>query len=93
MTVAISDKPRWTIEDSEELYRITEWGVPYFSINTAGHVIVSPQGDRGGSLDLHQLVEALQKRNLDLPIIIRFSDILEDRLDRLNSAFAKAVSL
>jgi len=92
MTVAISDQPRWTIEDSEELYRINEWGVPYFSINTAGHVIVSPQGDRGGSLDLHQLVEALQKRNLDLPIIIRFSDILEDRLDRLNSAFAKAVS-
>ena len=93
MTIAPTEiKSRWTIEDSEELYRINEWGVPYFSINTAGHVMVSPQGDRGGSLDLHLLIEALRKRNLELPIIIRFSDILEDRLDRLNSAFSKAVS-
>jgi arginine decarboxylase len=91
-TSPIEVKSRWTIEDSENLYRINEWGVPYFSINTAGNVIVSPQGDRGGSLDLHKLVESLQKRNLELPIIIRFSDILEDRLDRLNSAFSKAVS-
>lgn len=84
--------PHWTIEDSEELYRINEWGAPYFSINTDGHVTVSPQGDRGGSLDLHQLVSALEKRNLSLPIVIRFSDILEDRLDRLNSAFKRAIT-
>lgn len=90
--IATTTEHRWTIEDSEELYRINDWGTPYFSINTAGNVIVSPQGDRGGSLDLCQLIEALQKRNLELPIIIRFSDILEDRLDRLNSAFSKAVS-
>jgi len=44
---------RWTIEKSEELYRIQGWGEPYFSINAAGHVTVSPQGDRGGSLDLY----------------------------------------
>ncbi|HIB67776.1 MAG TPA: biosynthetic arginine decarboxylase [Phycisphaerales bacterium] len=82
----------WTIEDSEELYRVNEWGTPYFSINTDGHVTVSPMGDRGGSLDLHELVAALELRNLALPIIIRFPDILEDRLDRLNSAFAQAIS-
>lgn len=91
-TASVSAEARWTIEDSEDLYRINEWGGPYFSINTVGHVIVSPQGDRGGSLDLHELVDALQQRNLDLPILIRFSDILEDRLDRLNSAFSKAIS-
>ena len=38
----------WTIEDSEHLYRIQGWGEPYFSIDTAGHVTVAPQGDRGG---------------------------------------------
>ena len=83
---------RWTIEDSEELYRITGWGEPYFSINAAGHITVSPQGDRGGSLDLFELVNALQKRNLNLPLLIRFSDILEDRIERLNAAFAKAIA-
>jgi arginine decarboxylase len=82
----------WTIEDSEELYRITGWGEPYFSINAAGHVTVSPQGDRGGSLDLFELVNALKQRNLNLPLLIRFSDILEDRIERLHAAFAKAIA-
>jgi len=88
---ATSPKP-WTIEDSEELYRILGWGEPYFSINEAGHVTVSPKGDRGGSLDLFDLVNALKQRNLGLPLLIRFSDILEDRIERLNAAFAKAIA-
>ncbi|MBD0334939.1 MAG: biosynthetic arginine decarboxylase [Cyanobacteria bacterium Co-bin13] len=83
---------KWTIENSEELYRIQGWGDPYFSINAAGHVTVSPQADRGGSLDLFKLVESLKQRNLSLPILIRFSDILEDRIERLNACFAKAIA-
>jgi arginine decarboxylase len=82
----------WTIEDSEELYRIQGWGDPYFSINAAGHVTVSPKGDRGGSLDLFELVNALKQRNLGLPLLIRFSDILEDRIERINAAFARAIA-
>ncbi len=86
------NKPVWTIEDSEKLYRIPGWGEPYFSINAAGHVTVSPKGDRGGSLDLLELVESLRQRNLGLPLLIRFSDILEDRIERLNACFAKAIA-
>ena len=82
----------WTIEDSEELYRIEYWGDPYFSINAAGHVTVSPQGDRGGALDLYELITSLKQRNLELPLLIRFSDILEDRLERLTSAFSRAIT-
>ena len=82
----------WKIEDSEALYRIQGWGEPYFSINAAGHVTVSPKGDRGGLLDLFELVNALKQRNLGLPILIRFSDILEDRIERLNACFAKAIA-
>ncbi|MBE9008981.1 biosynthetic arginine decarboxylase [Pseudanabaenaceae cyanobacterium LEGE 13415] len=82
----------WTIEDSEELYRIQGWGDPYFSINAAGHVTVSPKGNRGGSLDLFDLVNALKQRNLGLPLLIRFSDILEDRIERINAAFSKAIA-
>ncbi|MFM7405153.1 MAG: biosynthetic arginine decarboxylase [Cuspidothrix sp.] len=82
----------WKIENSEDLYRIEGWGKPYFSINAAGHVTVSPKGERGGSLDLFELVNALEQRNLGLPMLIRFSDILEDRIERLNACFAKAIA-
>jgi arginine decarboxylase len=82
----------WKIEDSEALYRIQGWGEPYFSINAAGHITVSPKGDRGGSLDLFELVNALKQRNLGLPMLIRFSDILEDRIERLNACFNKAIA-
>nr|WP_227517345.1 biosynthetic arginine decarboxylase [Thermostichus lividus] len=82
----------WSIEASEQLYRIQGWGEPYFSINAAGHITVSPKGDRGGSLDLYELVQALQQRNIGLPILLRFSDILEDRIERLNACFARAIA-
>ncbi|MGL5060398.1 MAG: biosynthetic arginine decarboxylase [Microcoleus sp.] len=91
-TAAEKPKKPWTIEDSEKLYRIQGWGEPYFSINAAGHVTVSPKGDRGGSLDLYELVESLKQRNLALPLLVRFSDILEDRIERLNSCFARAIA-
>ncbi len=87
-----AQKEAWKIEDSEQQYRIKGWGEPYFSINAAGHVTVSPQGDRGGSLDLFDLVSSLQQRNLALPLLIRFSDILEHRIERLNACFAKAIA-
>ncbi|RUT00532.1 biosynthetic arginine decarboxylase [Dulcicalothrix desertica PCC 7102] len=94
LTSSTPNTPRrhWTIEDSEDLYRIDGWGQPYFSINAAGHITVSPKGDRGGSLDLYDLVNALKQRNLGLPLLIRFSDILEDRIERLNACFAKAIA-
>ena len=82
----------WSIEQSEELYRINGWGDPYFSINAVGHITVAPQGLRGGSLDLYDLVNGLKQRNLELPLLIRFSDILEDRIERLNACFAKAIA-
>jgi len=88
----MSEQQGWTIEDSEELYRISGWGDPYFSINQGGRLTVSPQGDRGGALDLYELVQSLQQRNLNLPLLIRFPDILQDRIDRLHSAFAKAIA-
>jgi arginine decarboxylase len=93
LSLAKTNLPRsWKIEDSEALYRIEGWGQPYFSINAAGHVTVSPKADRGGSLDLFELVSALKQRNLGLPLLIRFSDILEDRIERLNACFAKAIA-
>jgi arginine decarboxylase len=82
----------WTAADGAALYGIDRWGEPYFSVSSRGHVTVQPRGERGGSLDLVELVRGLQDRNLSLPLIIRFDDILEDRLERLHAAFERAIA-
>ncbi|MCT0200093.1 biosynthetic arginine decarboxylase [Synechococcus sp. CS-1325] len=82
----------WSVADSTRLYGLEGWGEPYFSANGRGHVMVQPRGDRGGSLDLVDLVEGLQSRDLSLPLLIRFDDILEDRLERLHAAFERAIA-
>ena len=82
----------WTSADSAALYGIDRWGDPYFSVGARGHVIVQPRGERGGSLDLVDLVQELQGRDLSLPLLIRFDDILEDRLERLHAAFERAIT-
>jgi arginine decarboxylase len=82
----------WTAADSAALYGLDRWGDPYFSVNARGHVCVQPQGERGGSLDLVELVQGLEGRNLGLPLLIRFDDILEDRLERLHGAFERAIA-
>lgn len=92
-SLTIEEQKSWTIEDSEELYSIKGWGEPYFSINAAGNVTVSPQGtSRGSSLDLYELIEALKQRQIQLPILIRFPDILADRLERLSACMDRAIA-
>ena len=82
----------WTAADGAALYGIDRWGEPYFSVNDRGHVMVQPRAERGGSLDLVELVRELQGRDLSLPLLIRFDDILEDRLERLHAAFDRAIA-
>ncbi len=82
----------WTAADGAALYGLDRWGDPYFSVSGRGHVMVQPRGDRGGSLDLVELVGELQGRDLSLPLLIRFDDILEDRLERLHAAFERAIA-
>ena len=92
MVLAETDRS-WPVARSAELYGLDRWGDPYFSINSRGHVVVQPRGDRGGSLDLVDLVKGLAARDLNPPVLIRFDDILEDRLERLHAAFDRAISL
>ena len=62
-SAANTKEEQWDIKKSSELYGINRWGNPYFSINMRGHVSVEPRGERGGSLDLVELVDGLQHRN------------------------------
>ena len=84
--------PGWTIQKSAELYQIRGWGEPYFGISEKGTVEVSPDPERPTrKIDLHELVQDLEARGLDLPLLIRFSDVLQDRIRRLNQCFGKAI--
>lgn len=82
----------WTVADSAALYRVTGWGEPYFSISENGELVVTPRGEGGPSISLFKLVQDLQRRGLTMPLLIRFSDILADRIERLNEAFAEAIA-
>ena len=90
--VSTAAKRSWSVAQSADLYGVERWGEPYFSINAKGHIVVQPRGDRGGSLDLVELLEGLKARDVHTPLLIRFDDILEDRLERLHAAFEKAIA-
>ena len=80
---------KWRIVDSEELYNITGWGTSYFSINDAGHVVVTPRRD-GVTVDLKELVDELQLRDVASPMLLRFPDILDNRIEKMSSCFKQA---
>jgi arginine decarboxylase len=82
----------WGIEDSLDLYHVRAWGKGYFSINDAGHVVVRPDTTAGREIDLYEVVEGLEARDLSTPVVVRFSDILAHRLRRLHDAFASAIA-
>jgi arginine decarboxylase len=83
---------RWTTQRSAELYQIKGWGQPYFRINAKGRVEVAPDPTRpDASVDLYELTHDLEARGLDLPLLIRFSDVLEDRIRKLNQCFERAI--
>ena len=90
--VPIANSGTWKASDGASLYGVDRWGDPYFSVSPRGHVMVQPRGERGGALDLVELVKELQGRDLSLPLLIRFDDILEDRLERLHTAFERAIA-
>lgn len=82
---------RWTITDASELYDVPRWGKGYFSINAQGHMQVHPNKDPNISIDMKELVDRLQLRGLDLPILLRFNGILKDRLREMHDVFAQAI--
>ncbi|NJK98348.1 MAG: biosynthetic arginine decarboxylase, partial [Bacteroidales bacterium] len=77
---------KWRIEDSAELYNTVGWGINYFSINEKGNVVVTPRKD-GVAVDLRELVDELLLRDVSAPMLIRFPDILDNRIEKMSSCF------
>ena len=91
-TTEESSSPAWTIDAARELYNIEGWGAGYFDINERGHVVVRPDRDRPErSLDLFDLARDLEEQGVALPVLLRFSDILQSRIESLSERFESAI--
>lgn len=80
---------KWKMEDSAELYNIHGWGSGYFSINDKGNVVVKPEKE-GCEIDLKELIDELQIRDVSMPVLLRFPDILDDRIESISKCFDQA---
>ena len=79
---------KWTIEDSRELYNINGWGTSYFGINDRGDVYVTPcKNDT--QIDLRDVMDELALRDVTPPVLLRFPDILDNRIEKTSSCFKK----
>jgi len=80
---------KWRIEDSEELYNTVGWGTSYFGINEKGHAVVSPKMG-AAKVDLKELIDELQQRDVSAPVLVRFPDILDSRIEAIHNCFQQA---
>jgi arginine decarboxylase len=80
----------WSTDAAKEVYAIDYWGGGYFDINARGNVCVKPRAANGASLDLFEIARALQQDGLSLPVLVRFTDILGDRVRSLQRGFKQA---
>lgn len=80
---------KWHIKDSAELYNLQGWGVNYFDINEKGHMVVTPKKD-DNQIDIRELIDELALRDIQPPVLLRFSDIIENRIERMNECYEHA---
>lgn len=80
---------KWRVEDSAELYNIKGWGMKYFSINDRGHVTVTPR-EGYATVDLKEVMDELRVRDVSAPVLLRFPDILDNRIEKISRCFKQA---
>ncbi|CAG1771917.1 partial Biosynthetic arginine decarboxylase, partial [uncultured bacterium] len=84
--------PEWSVEDAKSLYNVDGWGAGFFDINAGGNVVVRPDPSRADrTLDLHDLAMDLEEQGVALPVLLRFSDILQSRIELLSERFESAI--
>jgi arginine decarboxylase len=82
----------WTVEDARRLYNLDKWGAPYFSVNDRGHVTARPLFEADTEIDIYEIVQEIRKRGTDIPVLIRFQDLLRRRVIELNETFRQAIA-
>src|SRR5437763_11852610 len=82
---------QWKIQDALDTYGVNHWGKGYFGVNAHGHVVVHPDKNPDRAIDLKDLIDQLQARGIQLPILLRFTDILRHRVGEIHDAFQAAI--
>ncbi len=80
----------WRVEDSIDLYGISRWGRDYFTANRQGHLAVRPTTTAAGYADIYEIVQELKRRGVGTPVLLRFPQLIRDRVNGLYQAFDKA---
>jgi arginine decarboxylase len=81
----------WGVSDSLKLFQTENWGGQYFNINPAGNLTVHPRQGQGPGIDLTKVIDEVTAQGLELPLLVRFQDIIRHRVIQLNEAFRKAI--
>jgi len=83
---------KWNIAKTRELYNIAGWSAGYFDVGKDGHLYARPAGCRGlACVDLHELAHKARDAGLSWPVLMRFTDILHEQVDRQCAAFGQAM--
>ena len=82
----------WGKRDSLKAYNVRRWGIKYFDINNQGNVTVSPQKEKGGAMEIVHVVKEAERRGLRLPLVIRFQDLLRNRVEEINESFRRSIA-
>ena len=79
--------------EARRTYNIDQWGNGYFDVGQDGLTLVRPHGEPGTpALPLISLIDKARAQGLRLPLLVRFADILHDRVEQLCAAFDAAIS-
>jgi arginine decarboxylase len=81
----------WSIDKARELYGVARWGLRYFDINAKGQVTVAPLKEQGGTIAIVDVIKEAVEQGLHFPMLIRFHDLLRNRVERINKAFNDAI--
>ncbi len=89
---AMVNKKKWTIDDSENLYRVKRWGAGYFEIGQNGNVNITPDlSNKDIRIDFKTVLEEIKEEGIQFPVVVRFHDILRSQVALLNETFRKTV--
>ena len=89
---AMVNKKKWTIEDSENLYRVNRWGAGYFEIGQNGNLNITPDpSNKDIRIDFKTVLEEIKEEGIQFPVVVRFHDILRSQVALLNQTFRKTI--
>lgn len=80
----------WTVENAAELYHLPEWSDGYFRIDEQGRVVADVDRDGTRCVPIDSVVRQVSAEGLRTPMVIRFQDIVANRVRQLNDAFDEA---